>query len=259
MAKKCKCPPPGAPLWVVTYGDMMSLLLCFFVLLAAMANFDDRDKLFMAAIESIRKAFGASGQSGYYHDTEVDFKSFLVKFETMYIPNKAKNYGHSDEPGIDGKFYRVKKVRDGVELVIGGPIAFGRFSAELEPPMEELLAKFSGELRGKNNKIEIRGHATKEPLPLESEYKDGIDLGYARARAVYKRLVELGLRPEAMRVSSAGPYEPVRKQSYTDARRAANRRVEIIITRALISDYTAKPQTPEELPTQPLEVRPISP
>jgi hypothetical protein len=53
-----------------------------------------------------------------------------------------------------------------------------------------------------------------------------------------------------MRISTAGPYEPVLKQTYDDERRAANRRVEIVITRALISDYTAKPQTPEELARQ---------
>lgn len=250
MAKKHKCPPAGAPMWVLTYGDMMSLLLTFFILLAAMANFDEKDKLFMAAMESIRKAFGATGQSGYFPDKLIDFKSFLVKFETLAIPDKKKNYGHSDEPGIDGKYYRVKKVRDGVELVVGGPIAFGRFSAELEPPMEALLAKFAKELQGKNNKLEIRGHSTNEPLPLESQYKDGLDLGYARARKVRDRLIELGLDPRAMRVSSAGPYEPLLKQTYDDERRAANRRVEIVITRALISDYTAKPQTPEELSRQ---------
>ncbi|MFQ5428774.1 MAG: flagellar motor protein MotB [Phycisphaerae bacterium] len=247
MAKKCKCPPPGAPLWVVTYGDMMSLLLTFFILLAAMANFDDRDKLFMAAMESIRKAFGATGQAGYFPDTLVDFKSFLVKFETFYVPNKTKHYGHADDPGIDGEYYRVKKVRDGVELTVGGPIAFARFSAELEPPMQALLANFAKELRGKNNKIEIRGHATNEPLPLESQYADAWELGYARARAVADRLIELGLNPAALRISTAGAYEPLLKQTYDDGRRNANRRVEIVVTQALISDYLAKPQTPEEL------------
>lgn len=259
MAKKHRCPPPGAPMWVLTYGDMMSLLLTFFILLAAMANFDEKDKLFMAAMESIRKAFGATGQSGYFPDKMIDFKSFLVKFETLAIPDKKKNYGHSDEPGIDGKFYRVKKVRDGVELVVGGPIAFGRFSAELEPAMELLLVKFAKELQGKNNKLEIRGHATNEPLPLESQYKDGLDLGYARARKVRDRLIELGIDPRAMRVSTAGPYEPILKQTYDDERRAANRRVEIVITRALISDYTAKPQTPEELSRQAKARTPASP
>lgn len=250
MSKKCKCPPAGAPLWVLTYGDMMSLLLCFFILLAAMANFDDRDKLFMAALESIRKAFGASGQSGYFPDKEVDFKSFMVKFETFYIPNKNKNYGHSDEPGLDGKYYRVKKVRDGVEVAVGGPIAFGRFSAEIEPAADAWLAKLADELRGKKNKLDVRGHATNEPLPLESQYKDAIDLGYARARAVRDRLVELGVDPRAIRVSSAGSYEPVANQTYSEERRAANRRVEILVTQALIEDYKADTLSPADLTKQ---------
>ncbi len=235
---------------MVTYGDMMTLLLCFFVMLAALANFDDQKKLFMAALESIRKAFGSAGQSGYLPDNTVDFKSFLVKFETLVIPDKKKSLGHSDEPGVDGEFYRVKKVRDGVELVIGGPIAFARFSAAIEPTTDALLQRFAAELRGKQNKIDIRGHATHEPLPIESEYGDPLGLAFARARKVRDRLVELGISPQAFRVTSAGPHEPLLRQSYTDDRRQANRRVEIILTQALISDYEAESQTPEELSKQ---------
>lgn len=42
MAKKSKdeCPPPGAPAWMATYGDMVTLLLCFFVLLFSMSSVD---------------------------------------------------------------------------------------------------------------------------------------------------------------------------------------------------------------------------
>jgi chemotaxis protein MotB len=250
MARRQKQAPAGAPEWMVTYGDMMTLLLCFFVMLAALANFDDDKKMFMAALESIRRAFGSAGQQGWMPDNTVDFKSFILKFETLTIPDKKLNLGHSDEPGIDGKYYRVKKVRDGVELVVGGPIAFGRFSAEIEPTADALLQKLAVELRGKQNKIEIRGHTTKEPLPIESEYDDPVDLAYARARTVRDRLVELGIVPEAIRVSSAGPYEPLLRQSYSDKRRAANRRVEIVLTQALISDYEAEGQTPEELSRQ---------
>lgn len=250
MARKQKKAPEGAPAWMVTYGDMMTLLLCFFVMLAALANFDEQKKMFMAALESIRRAFGSPGQSGWMPDDSVDFKSFILKFETLYIPDKKKNLGHSDEPGVDGKYYRVTKVRDGVELVVGGPIAFGRFSADIEPAADALLQKLTVELRGKHNKIEIRGHATKEPLPIESEFADSIDLGYARARSVRDRLVELGIAPEAIRVSTAGPFEPLLRQTYSDSRRAANRRVEIVVTQALISDYEAVGQTAEELSRQ---------
>ncbi len=38
--KKCNCPPEGLPGWMATYGDMVTLLLCFFVLLFAMSTTD---------------------------------------------------------------------------------------------------------------------------------------------------------------------------------------------------------------------------
>lgn len=250
MPRKKKAEPQGAPLWMVTYGDMMTLLLCFFVMLASLANFDDRDKMFMAAIESIRQAFGNQAQTGYFADDVVDFKSFLVQFETIIIKTKQKNLGQSDEPGVDGRFYRVKKVRDGIQLVVGGPIAFGRFSAEIEPGMDGLLTKLAGEIGGKRNKIEVRGHATYEPLPVDSEYGDPLELSFVRARAVRDRLVELGVDRRTIRVTAAGPYEPILDQTYDDQRRAANRRVEILLTQALVDDYSAQPQTPEELQRQ---------
>ncbi len=249
MRKKRQA-PAGAPAWMVTYGDMMTLLLCFFVLLAALANFDDRDKMFMAAIESIRQAFGNQSQTGYFSDDVIDFKSFLIQFETIIIKNENKNLGHADDPGVDGRFYRVKQIRDGIQLVVGGPIAFARFSAEIEPDMDGLLEKLATELRGKRNKIEIRGHAAYEPLPLDSPHADPLDLSYARARNTRDRLVELGVPRRAIRVEAAGPYEPVLDQTYDDGRRAANRRVEIILTQARIDDYNAKPQTPEDLARQ---------
>lgn len=253
MARK-KQASGGAPEWMVTYGDMMSLLLCFFVLLAALANFDERDKLFMAAIESIREAFGNQAQTGYFAEDVVDFNSFLVQFETILFQNEKHDLGQSNEPGVDGRFYRVKKVRDGIQLVVGGPIAFARFSAEIEPEMDDLLERLAVELRGKRNKIEIRGHATYEPLPLDSPYADPLDLSYARARNTRDRLVELGVDRRAIRVAAAGPYEPVLDQTYDDGRRAANRRVEILVTQARMDDYTAQPQTPEELARQAQEV-----
>lgn len=247
MALKKKDPPAGAPEWVVTYGDMMTLLLCFFILLAAFANFDKQDKMFMTAIESIREALGAPGQTGWFPDDEVDFKSLLIRLQSLIPPNNPKNEGFSDEPGIDGRYTKVKTVRDGVEVIVGGPIAFGGFSAKLEPEADALITKIAPELIGKSNKLEIRGHATNEPLPLDCGYKDAIDLGYARARAVRDRLVETGVDPRSIRVSSAGAYEPVVSQTYDELRRAANRRVEIIITQALRADYAPTAPSPESL------------
>ena len=55
---------PGVPEWVVTYGDMMSLLLTFFIMLVSMSKLKDDGRV-QAMLDSIREAFGpTSGSSG---------------------------------------------------------------------------------------------------------------------------------------------------------------------------------------------------
>jgi len=57
MADECpKCPPAGAPLWLATFADLMSLLMCFFVLLLSFATMDAAK--FKKVAESMENAFG---------------------------------------------------------------------------------------------------------------------------------------------------------------------------------------------------------
>ncbi|MCX8050165.1 MAG: MotB family protein [Methylohalobius sp.] len=66
MAEETECPKckPGAPMWVVTFGDMMSLLLCFFVLLLSFATMDIIKFRQMAA--SLKNAFGVQTEIDAY-------------------------------------------------------------------------------------------------------------------------------------------------------------------------------------------------
>ncbi len=58
--EKCKCPPPGSPAWMATFADLMSLLMCFFVLLL---SFSEMDVLkFKQLAGSMREAFGVQAQ-----------------------------------------------------------------------------------------------------------------------------------------------------------------------------------------------------
>ena len=57
MGKRKKPAPAGVPEWVVTYGDLMSLLLCFFILLAAFSELkQERD--YQEVVRSVQEAFG---------------------------------------------------------------------------------------------------------------------------------------------------------------------------------------------------------
>ncbi len=56
MEDECKCPPPGLPAWMGTFADLMSLLMCFFVLLL---SFSEMDVLkFKQIAGSMKFAFG---------------------------------------------------------------------------------------------------------------------------------------------------------------------------------------------------------
>lgn len=58
--KRCKCPPAGSPAWMATFADLMSLLMCFFVLLL---SFSEMDVLkFKQLAGSMREAFGVQNQ-----------------------------------------------------------------------------------------------------------------------------------------------------------------------------------------------------
>jgi chemotaxis protein MotB len=58
--EECKCPPPGLPAWMGTFADLMSLLMCFFVLLLA---FSEMDVLkFKQIAGSMKFAFGVQNK-----------------------------------------------------------------------------------------------------------------------------------------------------------------------------------------------------
>ena len=58
--QECKCPPPGLPAWMGTFADLMSLLMCFFVLLL---SFSEMDVLkFKQIAGSMKFAFGVQNR-----------------------------------------------------------------------------------------------------------------------------------------------------------------------------------------------------
>ena len=248
MARTKKQPdaPEGAPEWMVTYGDAMTLLLCFFVILVSMSEVK-KDERFQKVMESLRRAFGGyQGASGPVPIKNVPTNTLIARLLELEVPELTKKRGDSDEEGLHGKKFRVTNVRDGLEVVVGGLITFDRFQATLKPEGRELIARTAERLRGYNTKILVRGHATHEPLPKDSVYVDARDLSYARARAVADELENNGVRRVRLILTAAGDTEPLVRQAYTEERRALNRRVEILITEDLIEDLAGTGQTMDD-------------
>jgi chemotaxis protein MotB len=227
----------GAPAWMVTYGDAMTLLLCFFVIIVSMSEVKKNER-FQQVMESLRRAFGGyEGAVGSVPFKDVPTNTLIAKLLEIEVHDFRKEAGDTDEEGIHGKKFRVTNVRDGLEVVVGGRITFDRFSATLKPEGRDLIVKTAECLRGYNTKILVRGHATREPLPEDSLYEDSRDLSYARAKAVALEMERNGVRRIRITPVAAGDTEPLVRQAYTEERRALNRRVEILVTEDLIDDY----------------------
>jgi len=243
MAKSAKKQAEGAPAWMVTYGDMVTLLLTFFVMLVSIANFEVVDDKFMAAVQSIRNALGMTGQTGKHVDPSIDFHSLLHKLESIIPPQQPREQGDSDEEGIYGENFRIRNIRDGREITLGGPLLFEPFSDTLIPDGRKALEQIGEFLRGHRNKIEIRGHASDQPRPADWTYKDAWQLSYARAVRVAEELIRRGVDEKAIRIVAVGDGEPVTQQTYDPEHLGDNRRVEIIVRESLIDDYTRPPAT----------------
>lgn len=240
---KPKAVVQGAPEWVLTYGDLMSLMLCFFVLLAAFANFDTPNEKLEAVIESIRAAFGLPGSSGVLKDPAHSFRVLLQQLQELIRKQQGRSKAMTDIQGITGTQLTIRQIRDGAEITLGGPVAFARFSAELRPESRQIVRELAATLSGRLNKIEVRGHATAEPLPPDSPFRDPMDLSLARARAVADELVAGGVNPRTLRIVGAGSNEPALTQAYTQDRLAVNRRVEVIVRESVVSEFEGFPTT----------------
>jgi chemotaxis protein MotB len=241
MSKKCKCPPPGAPDWVMTYGDMMSLLLTFFILLAALSELKKEDE-FQAIVEQVKKSFGMKGGGGKVLSPDDPKLTLQERLEAMMRQmNKEREQSNAQDPGIDGKERTVTVVREGKRFVVGGRITFEPGSADLSEDARRELSVLADHMRGLRNKLELRGHAAAMEAGDESlKYADLWDLSYARAKAVKDWLVAdgQGLEEDRMRLIAVADREPLLKKSYTPESVEPNRRVEVFVSEALVEDFT---------------------
>jgi len=233
--KKDRKKSGGAPEWMVTYGDMMTLLLCFFVIIVSMSELK-KDEKFHRVMESLREAFGQTGEIHAVPAQALDPNTLLKKLENIVIPLK-REHGDADDPGIRGRVFRVTDVREGIHVEIGGRITFDRFSAALKPESGFIVAQLAARIAGHNTIVKVTGHASKEPLPDDSPWGDAWNLSWARSRAVADVLLANGIRSERIRIIGAGAEAPVAVYAYDEETRKLNRRVEIVVTEATIDDY----------------------
>jgi len=223
------------PEWVVTFGDMMSLLLTFFVLLFSMSEIKKEDS--QAMLESLRRQFG--------HDKTPfspvpgrasSMNSALSKLASLGRARRANTMNGGDKVRAPvGSHPRVWAIRPAEDSTIGGVVRFQEGSGKLSTEDEQTLREAADVIGGKPQKIEIRGHTSARPLPPDSPYRNHWDLAYARCFHTMEYLVGLGIDPKRIRIAVAADNEPAHI-SPDPALRQQNARVEILMLDELTED-----------------------
>ncbi|MFI4917243.1 MAG: flagellar motor protein MotB [Phycisphaerales bacterium JB060] len=231
MAKKRKKPPPqGVPEWVVTYGDLMSLLLCFFILLAAFSELkQERD--YQDVVRSIQEAFGYQGGIGKIRVEDIPYTTTeSLDSDNSETSEKPFISAETTTDSIAGRNESTNVINEGLRFTVGASLTFEAGSYELSPRVErQLREEVAPALRGHRVMIEIRGHAWGAEDRISG--LDFYDLSYRRAKAVMNYLVkEVGLDPKLMELEAKADAEPMAAARGPGAAAASNRRVQVIRT-----------------------------
>jgi chemotaxis protein MotB len=228
----------GVPEWIVTYGDVMALLLTFFIMLAAMSQIKKEDNKYQAVVESLRQQFGYD-QTVREIPGEYLPRNSAWQFLTNLGRARRKDLvsGGNEVTAATGDNLKVEAVRPGLSTIVGAAIYFDENSAELPESGKELLASLVPAIVGKPQKIEIRGHTSRKPVDDQADYRDHWDLAYERCHNTMQYLIEQGIEPERLRLSSAGAYEPL-NNALEPGLRKRNARVEIVLWDEQVEDFS---------------------
>lgn len=228
--------PPGVPEWVVTYGDMMSLLLTFFIMLVSLSEVKTNEK-YRAVLQSLQQSIGYRAGPIVLPGDYLPLNSVRPGEQQLgsYTDEGNAKGGIKSPQSLDGEDLRVHAPRHGQSVPAGDLILFAPFSAELSEETASQLAEIADKLAGKPNKVEICGHTGRKPLPGGSQYRSLLELSYIRSRSVFDRLAELGIERERMRIVAYGDRDPL--PASHDAQSLRDDRVAVLVLDAFQDEY----------------------
>ncbi|MBX3180763.1 MAG: flagellar motor protein MotB [Candidatus Hydrogenedentes bacterium] len=223
--KKCKCPPPGAPAWMATFADMMSLLLTFFVLLLSFSTISE-DK-FKEALMSLEGGFRPFPRSSHFV-APLPKPPRRQNEEAQQAARKLRR--QLQVRGLERKVRVDFDALGGIKINLPASLLFEPGEAALRPaaiPVIRDIAAVLAELP--ESFFEVQGHTDTTPLASTARFRDNYDLSYERAHSVTEQMVISGGLPvNQFEIHAMGATQPMATNA-TEEGRAANRRVEIYV------------------------------
>ena len=223
----------GAPRWVVTFGDLMSLLLCFFVLLLSFSEMD-RQKYKQVA-GSLEKAFDVQRKIRIM-ELPKGLKIIAKDFDQEIVQTlPLEEIGKEIDDMLSSQLEEVRDQitieagEDGITIRLMGESTFDSGRDEIREQLKPLLKNVASVLERNEGDIIIAGHT--DDVPVRSgPFKSNLRLSIARAAAVADfMLANSQMDPGRVSTMGFGEYRPI-ETNLDERGRERNRRVEIILS-----------------------------
>lgn len=240
----------GAPAWTTTFGDLMSLLLTFFILLYAMSEL--KVERFTLASQSLSTALGGTAvippdnptglvadTPGTFHPEDGDQEEGITQEEKEVISKAELEMdelierleGLVEEQGLQDVI-SVDRSDEGIRLSIVASTLFPPGSAIMIEDKRWVLRCLAEVTSGLEFLAVVSGHTDNMPIQT-SQFPSNWELSAARAGGVARELAQAGHSPQYLKVEAFGEHRPIDKND-TETGRASNRRVEILYSRTEI-------------------------
>ena len=232
--KKCPKCEEGAAEWLTTYGDMVTLLLCFFVILMNPETIEG------ARMELIMVSFNGLGPLQGGNTLDVGELAELGN-NIMAMPSTKRARGLDKarqtavsmfKPEVKSKQVRITEDERGLVITLASDAFFKPASADVDiESTRDILQKLSGLLSSEaleERKFRIEGHTDASPTDPDGPWPSNWELSAARSANVLHYLVDLGVDEAQFQIAGMSDTVPLVADDSPEGR-AYNRRVDVIV------------------------------
>lgn len=217
------------PLWLVTFGDCIALMLTFFVLLYAMStpSQEEWERMTASMTQEFGEYFTKKWNAGFQDTINIDVIDNAQALNLNYVRALIAELMKRDERLSDLYITQQKE-----RLIVSLPsdLLFDTGDAEIQRAGKRAVFVLGDVLSRMKNKIEVVGHA--DPRAVSGQYQSNWHLSLARAASVAAVLQDVGYRRDIkIRGLSDALYAELPEDLEAEKRLQLSRRVDIVIMR----------------------------
>jgi chemotaxis protein MotB len=262
--------------WAIPYGDLVTLLLAFFVVMYAISSVNEgkyrvlSDSLvaaFRGSPRTMKPVQVGEKQIGSGADIEMTIvqqamlegqpRSLLrapagnpTEAAALAVRRLAEEVETALAALVDANLIAVRRHSYGVEVEIRTDILFPSGSAALSPGALPVLTEVATTLKTLPNPIRVEGHTDNVPIRGRTLYPSNWELSAARAASVVHLFTQQGMQPQRLSVAAFGEQHPAQPNDTPEGRNA-NRRVLIVVLGTETQVVPAPVETPTRAPLPP--------